>query len=147
MYDYKLEKNEYIMFESNYLIVEYNDIKKECAIIITSKKLVLLEDINKENIRDHTAAGPAKEHSSKTADQTTAGAVGAAPPKIPQDPDAAHKTLVVDGQMEDAAAEENKGNQTPATHADGLSPAGNHDQEHIGKCRNGKIECRSADQA
>ena len=28
MYDYKLEKNEYIMFESNYLIVEHNDIKK-----------------------------------------------------------------------------------------------------------------------
>ena len=38
MYDYKLEKNEYIMFESSYLIVEHNDIKKECAIIITNKK-------------------------------------------------------------------------------------------------------------
>ena len=25
----KIEKNEYIMFESNYLIVEHNDMKKE----------------------------------------------------------------------------------------------------------------------
>lgn len=57
MYDYKLEKNEYIMFESNYLIVEHNDIKKECAIIITSKKLVLLEDINKDSIINKTLVG------------------------------------------------------------------------------------------
>ena len=57
MYDYKLEKNEYIMFESSYLIVEHNDIKKECAIIITSKKLVLLEDVNKDTIINKTLVG------------------------------------------------------------------------------------------
>ena len=57
MYDYKLEKNEYIMFESSYLIVEHNDIKKECAIIITNYNLILLEDVNKDSIINKTLVG------------------------------------------------------------------------------------------